>query len=110
MILFYNRTNDIQVMRTKNCGLGVDDIGCLRQPDTGQSQPNWIWDFGDLWWERIEDFSSTEKHCIIGMLDKLNGVDYRNQDTMLARWEELTGPKGATISDQQHRAMLRLDP
>ncbi len=105
MILFYNRPNDIQVIRTLSCTVGSyngsDNIGVLTMDFSKTDKDRWIWDFSGASylrsWTGFEALSGSEKRQIIGMLDKLNRIIYRNQDTMRARWEEITGLKGATL-------------
>ena len=96
MILFHDRTNDVQVIRTRNSGLGVDNIGILRQPDNGEKNPDWTWDERSGW-DRGDNLSPPEKLCIIGMLDKLNNFGYSRIGTRQARWREITGLPEATF-------------
>ena len=96
MILFQDIVSNVQVMRTKDSGLGVDNIGVLRQPDTGEKSPDWIWDERDGW-DRGNSLSAEEKTSIVGMLDKLNNFGYRLICTKLARWREIVGQPYATL-------------
>ncbi len=103
MILFQDRANDIQVMRTRNSGLGVLNVGVLRKPDTGEKNPKWIWDTD---WVRNtpetgryegEDFEPEEKLSLIGMLDKLDNFGFRPIGTRQKRWRAITGQSEATF-------------
>lgn len=95
MILFFNRARDVQVLRTKNGGLGVDNIGILMQPDNGEENPNWILNVCGADLGISGDFSGTEKLCIIEMLDKLNNFGHRHSDLMQSRWREIVGRSDA---------------
>lgn len=107
MILFHDRANDIQVIRTTSQTTGSyngsDNVGVLRQPDTGEKNPGWIWDTDwtlntpETGRYKGENFELEEKLCIIGMLDKLNGFGYRRIGTRQARWREITGLPEATF-------------
>lgn len=97
MILFYSRMSDVQVMRTEDGALGVDNIGVLRQPDNGGKSPDWIWDICEEDFDVADNMCTTEKLCIIGMLDKLNGYGHRVVETRQARWREITGIQDPTL-------------
>lgn len=88
MIIFADRPESVKVMRTKKGGQGVDNAGTLRRADkfTG-----WLWDKAGISWLVYGTFDHSEKRQIIGLIDKLNGVPYRTQETYLDRWREITG-------------------
>lgn len=91
MILFRDRARDIQVIRTKDSGLGVDYIGVLRQPDTGEKRPHWVWDTEATDIDACKFLSKEEKLSIISMMDRLDGFGYRHCGMRLSRWCEITG-------------------
>lgn len=90
MILFYNKKSEIQVVRTRGCGIGIDHIGVLRQPDTGQKSPNWIWDRKNLELD-LDKFNYDDRCDIVGMLDKLDDYGHRPNDTKVERWFTIIG-------------------
>lgn len=96
MVLFYNRTRDIQVLRTKDGTLGVDNIGVLKR-DTELPNSPWRWYIGNLDLNMTDEMHRTEKLCVIEMLDKLNDAPPRRKGTEQARWREITGMSGATL-------------
>ena len=87
MIIFANRPESVKVMRTNNGGQGVTNIGTLRRADkfTG-----WIWDKAGISWLNYGTVDHSEKQSLIGLIDKLNGVPYRAQETLLERWREIS--------------------
>lgn len=92
MILFTDRTNYIRVFRTKKGGAGVVNIGTIIKPD---KDSQWIWDVTGIdffrSWVGYQTLNNSERRQIIGLLDKLNGIDYRPQEHMRTRWNEIIG-------------------
>jgi hypothetical protein len=97
MILFQDRTGDVQVIRMREDEFRTDNIGVLRQPDTGEKNPNWIWDLKGVEKYETSCLTPIERLCIIRMLDKFNNFGYRGPGTRQTRWREITGLPEATF-------------
>lgn len=93
MILFYNRTKDIQVIRTKTDRIPVVNYGTILR----RNGCAWEWDAPNTSCLDSDTVDDAEKREIIGMLDKLNDVQERDDSKMQSRWKEITGLKGATL-------------
>jgi len=93
MILFTDRAEYIRCFRTTTDGF--DNIGVIHKQNEDM---DWVIGFADKNWEHYEtSLDGSEKRQIIGLLDKLNGIGYRNPDNMQARWVEIIGLIGAAI-------------
>lgn len=87
MILFKN-THPMAIKVLLIAGNKTDNLGTLRKPD---KDSDWIWDFVRISWMVYGTIDHTDKRAIIGMIDKLNGLLYRPQETLLDRWREISG-------------------
>lgn len=84
MIFFVNGNGDVRVIRRDDDSGKVENIGRFVK------EKKWLWDqtagTGRRSWLYYETFTGAEKRDIIGLLDKMNGIDDRPITEALEQW------------------------
>ncbi len=101
MILFVHRKTYIRVIRLTDSTKPTDNLGKIVVKYDIAGRPTWLWDRSGVEyfrsWVGYQTLSGSEKRQIIGLLDNLNGVNYRSDDDMKTQWVKITGLRHSTV-------------